>query len=99
MQPKAFCKGLFCKNYTRYKNNAQCVECGVYLCGVCEIESMENHNTFCVNCYLQTFSPDWEKLNIEFEEMLIALGVIEDGKKRGSRDISKWKADSEATTT
>lgn len=34
---------------------------------------MANNKYYCPVCYLSTFSPDWEKMNKEFEEMIINL--------------------------
>lgn len=47
-----------------------CADCGIFLCRLCSITSMEDKKIRCINCYLKSFSPDWNKLNQEFKEML-----------------------------
>ena len=62
-----FCKGVLCDKWNR-KN--RCVVCGVWVCNICSVKSSQDNKIRCIDCYLNTFSPDWDKLNKEFEEML-----------------------------
>jgi len=83
---KVFCKNLLCKKRDR-KN--RCCDCGVWLCKLCSITSMvKTKKIYCVNCYLKTFSPDWIKLNEEFDEML-QLKPIEKVNKWGVAEVKK----------
>lgn len=63
---KIFCRGLICDKWNR---KITCVGCGKYLCNLCEVRS-ENKKIFCPNCYIKSFSPDWNRLNKEFDEMI-----------------------------
>lgn len=67
---KIFCKGLLCDKWNR---KVKCSGCAKYVCSLCKIKSMENKRIYCPNCYLGTFSPDWDKMNKEFEEMIKTL--------------------------
>lgn len=71
---KAFCKGILCRPSDR---RFKCADCGIKICKLCSITSMVNKRNYCPQCYLKTFAPDWDKLNKEFEEMLL----IKDDKK------------------
>lgn len=71
----------------KWNRKVKCIDCDTYMCNLCSITSMENKKNYCINCYLKTFSPDWNKLNIEFEEMINTLfpkkkdTIISDEKK------------------
>lgn len=76
---KIFCKGIICKKTDR---KFICFDCGCHVCSICSIK--EGKKVFCINCYLKSFNPHWEKLNKEFDEMLISLNLkkgIKDGEK------------------
>lgn len=65
-----FCGGVLCrKSDRRYK----CITCNKYVCGICSIP--EGKKIYCINCYLKTFSPNWDRLNKEFEEMITKLNI------------------------
>ena len=46
---------------------------------------MENKKSYCPKCYLSTFSPDWNKMNIEFDEMIKDLSL----QKKKDIEINK----------
>ncbi len=65
---KSFCRNILCNKQNRTN---RCCACKVFMCNLCTINSMVKPKlTYCINCYLKTFSPDWKKLNKEFDEML-----------------------------
>ena len=69
-QKNIFCKGIICDKWNR---RHKCFDCGVYVCGSCEIPAIKNKKIYCPNCYFKTFGPDWKKLNTEFDSMMLSL--------------------------
>lgn len=80
---RIFCKGLFCRR-TERKN--KCIECFRFVCNVCSVR--EGKKLFCIDCYLKTFLPHWDKLNKEFDKMIIDL-FNKDTKKEKDKSIIK----------
>lgn len=44
------------------------------MCKACAKQSIANKRNYCPYCYL-LHNPEWDKLNKEFEEMLIDIGI------------------------
>lgn len=64
---KVFCRGIICDKWNR---KTKCYDCEIWICNLCTVTSMVDKKPRCINCYLKTFSPDWDKMNKEFDEML-----------------------------
>lgn len=78
-QKKVFCRGLICDKWNR---KVKCFTCSVYVCGTCRIKSLANKKYYCPKCYFKTFSPDWDKMNKEFDEMIADLGLKKTEKNK-----------------
>ena len=81
---KSFCKGVLCKERDR---KFICIECKVNVCSLCSVK--EGEKQYCINCYLGSFMPHWDKLNNEFDEMLMTLKLIK-FKKTNKKTYIRW---------
>lgn len=61
----SFCKGFLCSKRDRKFN---CNHCHRWVCSICSVS--EGKKIYCIDCYLKSFIPNWDKLNKEFDIML-----------------------------
>lgn len=86
-QKIVFCRGVLCNKFDR---KHRCYECGIYICNLCSFQAITNKKYYCPRCYFSTYSPDWDKMNKEFEEMILKLGL-----KKNDNTIIQTKKEEE----